>query len=386
MFYRVAQKSALHVFDRIGARAKAQGDGMTLGLTLSIDAMGGDHAPQSILRGVDLFAREYPAARFVLHGDESLITSYLDELPAAKATSKVHHTSDIVPMDAKPSQAMRKRGTSMWNAIASVKAKEASACVSAGNTGALMAVAHLQLRTIEGLHRPAITASWPTPKGQCVVLDVGANVDSDPDQLVDFAIMGEAFSRALYAIERPSIGLLNVGTEDVKGHDDIREAMRLLRLFGTTLNLEVYGFVEGNDISMGKTDVVVTDGYTGNIALKTAEGAARLVGGFLKEALTSGPLSVLGALLASAGLKRLKHRMDPSSSNGGVFLGLNGLVIKSHGGTDARGFANALRVAARLAASSYITQVSDNLKRLSAARAQTQIPTQAMKTTLTVSD
>ena len=345
---------------------------MTLGLTLSIDAMGGDHAPLSILAGVELFARDHPAANFVLHGDKAVIAEHLNTFPAAKSASRVQHASEIVPMDAKPSQAMRKRGTSMWNAIASVKSGEASACVSAGNTGALMAVAHLQLRTMEGLHRPAITASWPTPKGQCVVLDVGANVDSDPDQLVDFAIMGEAFARALYGVERPTIGLLNVGSEDVKGHEDIREAMRLLRLYGATLNLDVYGFVEGNDISMGKTDVVVTDGFTGNIALKTAEGAARLVGGFLKEALTSGPFSILGALLASSGLKRLKNRMDPSSSNGGVFLGLNGLVIKSHGGTDARGFANAMRVAARLAASSYMSQVSESLMALSDARAQAQ--------------
>lgn len=351
---------------------------MTSGLTLSIDAMGGDHAPDAILAGVDQFAQENPQARFILHGDQAALDRLLANLPAAKAASDVRHTADIVPMDAKPSQAMRKKGTSMWNAIASVKAGEAAAVVSAGNTGALMAVAQLQLRTMEGLHRPAITASWPTPKGYCVVLDVGANVDSDPDQLVDFAIMGEAFAKALYGMERPKIGLLNVGSEEVKGHEDIREAMRLLRQYGATLNLDVHGFVEGNDISMGKTDVVVTDGFTGNIALKTAEGAARLVGGFLKEALTSGPLAMAGALLASSGLKKLKSRMDPSSSNGGVFLGLNGLVIKSHGGTDARGFANAMAVGARLAASSYMTQVANNLLRLAAARATAQVQAQTL--------
>jgi glycerol-3-phosphate acyltransferase PlsX len=190
--------------------------------------------------------------------------------------------------------------------------------------------------------------------------------------LVDFAIMGEAFAKALYGLDRPKIGLLNVGSEEVKGHEDIREAMRLLRLYGATLDLDIHGFVEGNDISMGKTDVVVTDGFTGNIALKTAEGAARLVGAFLKEALTSSPLAMAGAFLASSGLKKLKNRMDPSSSNGGVFLGLNGLVIKSHGGTDALGFANAMAVGARLASSSYMTQVADNLLRLSAARAAAQ--------------
>jgi phosphate acyltransferase len=227
----------------------------------------------------------------------------------------------------------------------------------------------LQLRTIEGLHRPAITASWPTARGSSVVLDVGANVDSDPDQLVDFAIMGEAFCKALYGIKQPTIGLLNVGSEEAKGHEDIREAMRLLRLYGALLDLDVRGFVEGNDISLGTTDVVVTDGFTGNIALKTAEGAARLVGGFLKEALTSGPFSMAGALLASGGLKKLKERMDPSNFNGGVFLGLNGIVVKSHGGTNPKGFATAMTIASKLAASSYMAEVQSNLARLIAARA-----------------
>ncbi len=346
---------------------------MTGAVTLSVDAMGGDHAPQAIIAGVDVFARANPNIKILVHGDQALIAPLLDSLPAAKAVCTVHHAAETIPMDVKPSQAMRKKGTSMWNAIASVKAGQASAVISAGNTGALMAVAHLQLRTMEGLHRPAITASWPTPKGSCVVLDVGANVDSDPDQLVDFAIMGEAFAKALYGINQPTIGLLNVGSEDAKGHEDIREAMRLLRLYGAMLDLDVQGFVEGNDISLGKTDVVVTDGFTGNIALKTAEGAARLVGGFLKEALTSGPFSMLGAMLAYGGLKKLKDRMDPSSLNGGVFLGLNGLVVKSHGGTNAKGFSTAMGIAARLAASSYTAQVQANLKRLIAARASEKL-------------
>jgi phosphate acyltransferase len=338
-------------------------------ITLSVDAMGGDHAPDAIVAGVDLFVRTNPSVKVLLHGDETRLRLLLETYPVAKGVCDVRHAAETIPMDVKPSQAMRKKGTSMWGTIAAVKAGEASAAVSAGNTGALMAVAHLQLRTMEGLHRPAITASWPTPNGSCVVLDVGANVDSDPDQLVDFAIMGEAFAKALYGIIQPTIGLLNVGSEEAKGHEDIREAMRLLRLYGALLDLDVRGFVEGNDVSMGTTDVVVTDGFTGNIALKTAEGAARLVGGFLKEALTSGPFSMLGALLASAGLKRLKDRMDPSSLNGGVFLGLNGLVVKSHGGTNPKGFATAMGIASRLSASNYTMEVQANLKRLIAARA-----------------
>jgi phosphate acyltransferase len=342
---------------------------MSQGLTLSVDAMGGDHAPEAIIAGVDIFARTNVDLKILLHGDQARLMPLLDQYPSAKNVSDVRHAVETVAMDAKPSQAMRNKNTSMWQSIASVKSGEADAIVSAGNTGALMAVAQLQLRTMEGLHRPAITAAWPTPKGYCVVLDVGANVDSDPDQLVDFAIMGEAFSKALYGIKKPTIGLLNIGSEEAKGHEDIREAMRLLRLYGAILDLDVRGFVEGNDISMGSTDVVVTDGFTGNIALKTAEGAARLVGGFVKEALTSGPFSMLGALLASAGLKRLKDRMDPSSVNGGVFLGLNGLVVKSHGGTNAKGFATAMGIASRLATSAYMSEVQANLTRLIVARA-----------------
>jgi phosphate acyltransferase len=341
---------------------------MATDIILSVDAMGGDHAPQSIIAGVDLFARQHPQVKILLHGDEATVIPLLNSHAAAKSVCTFYHTSEIVPMDAKPSQAMRKKGTSMWNAVASVKAGEAAAIVSAGNTGALMAVSHLQLRTIEGLHRPAITASWPTARGMSVVLDVGANVDSDPDQLVDFAIMGEAFCKALYGVRQPTIGLLNVGSEDAKGHEDIREAMRLLRLYGTILDLDVRGFVEGNDISLGTTDVIVTDGFTGNIALKTAEGAARLVGSFLREALTSGPFSMLGALIARGGLSKLKERMDPSNFNGGVFLGLNGLVVKSHGGTNAKGFATAMNIALKLAESQYLAEVKANLARLIAAR------------------
>lgn len=335
---------------------------------ISVDAMGGDHAPMLILDGVERFAKANPQASVLLHGPVSVLEAALASRPAARAASVVVDAAEVVAMDAKPAQAMRKKNTSMWSAIASVKNGEADAAVSAGNTGALMAVSHLQLRTLDHLHRPAIAAQWPTARGSSIVLDVGANVDSDPNQLIDFAIMGEAYARALYGIKNPSIGLLNIGSEDLKGHDDIREAMRLLRLHGATLGMNVHGFVEGNDISAGTTDVVVTDGFTGNIALKTAEGAARLVGGFVREALKSGPFSMLGALLASKGLGRLKERMDPRSVNGGVFLGLKGLVVKAHGSSDGIGFASALTIAARMAASNYRDDISSNLERLAAAR------------------
>ena len=271
-------------------------------------------------------------------------------------------------MDVKPSQAMRQRGSSLYHAVASVENGEANAVVSAGNTGAFMAIAMLRLRMMEGVHRPALAARWPTAKGSyVVVLDVGANVMADGEQLVEFAIMGEAFQRAVSGQARPNVGLLNVGAEDQKGHEEIRGAAKLIRESG--VDMAFHGFVEGDDISKGVVDVIVTDGFTGNIALKTAEGTARLVGGFVREALTGTTLAKLGSLVAYSAIQKLRNRMDPGNFNGAVFLGLNGLVVKSHGSADARGFAAALDVAARMATSNYREEILANLKRLSAAEA-----------------
>lgn len=341
---------------------------MPRAVTIAVDAMGGDNAPAAVLDGLDLFARTAPDCRFIVAGPRERLEQELAGRSAARAASAIVDAPDVVAMDAKPSQILRRsKGTSMWAALAAVKAGEAAVAVSAGNTGALMALALLQLRTITGVHRPALAAQWPTPKGFSVVLDVGANVDSDPEQLLDFALMGEAYHRALTNVARPTVGLLNVGSEEAKGHEDIREAARVLRAFGDGLNF--FGFIEGDDISAGAVDVVVTDGFTGNIALKTAEGTAKLVGGFLREALTAGPVSMLGALLARGGLAKLKARMDPRSVNGGVFLGLNGLVVKSHGGTDATGFAAALGLASRIAASNFLPEVAASLEKLAQSRA-----------------
>jgi len=343
---------------------------------LSIDGMGGDLAPDSILEGIDIFAKEFPNDRLLVHGRAELIQEKLASLSFARRVVDVRNAEEVVEMDSKAAQAIRRKGTSMWATIAAVKSGEAAAAISAGNTGALMAVAKLQLRTMPGVHRPAIAAQWPTPRGSSVVLDVGANVDSDPDQLVEFAIMGEAYARGLNGHARPSIGLLNIGSEELKGHDEIREAMRRLR--EADLGLNIYGFVEGNDISLGTVDVVVTDGFTGNVALKTAEGAARLVAGFVREALKSGPFSLVGAFLAQNGLAKLKERMDPRSVNGGVFLGLNGLVVKSHGGTDGKGFASALALSARLARSHFASEVAANLQLLAEKRASFVSPAPAV--------
>jgi phosphate acyltransferase len=337
-------------------------------LVLSVDGFGGDNAPGAIVEGMALFSQRRPDVRFVLHGRQVELAALLQAHPALAARTEIADAPDVVGMDTKPSAAMRQaKTTSMGHAIAAVREGRSQAAVSAGNTGALMAIAKLGLRLEDGVHRPAMAAAWPTAKGVSTVLDVGANIDADASQLVEFAIMGEAFHRAIHGTARPSVRLLNIGSEDMKGHEEIREAAKLLR--ETPLGLNYEGFIEGDGIGAGEADVVVCDGFTGNIALKTAEGTAKFVSGMIKRALTAGPLSMMGAMLASGGLKSLKTRMDPRVVNGAPFLGLKGLVIKSHGGTDGFGFASALEVAAKLAASPFRAEVGRALAALSAAQA-----------------
>jgi len=330
--------------------------------------MGGDHGPSVVVGGIRDYIDRHGGqdVRFLLHGDEAAISAELARCKLASDICIVRHTDKVVAMDEKPAQAMRRgKGSSLWNAIEAVKTGEAGAVVSAGNTGALMAISKLILRmAATGLERPAIVASWPTLKGITAVLDVGANIESDAEQLIEFAIMGEAFHAAVHGVERPSVGLLNVGSEDVKGHEEVREAGQILKNGG--LNLNYHGFVEGDDIAKGTVDVVVTDGFTGNIALKTAEGTARFVSTLLKEALTSSLQAKLGALIAMPALKQMGARIDPSTVNGGPLLGLNGIVVKSHGGADARGYGNAIRIAVDLARSDYLIKVGANLDRLGA--------------------
>lgn len=331
--------------------------------------MGGDHGPSVVVGGVkDYLARQGgQGVRFLLHGDETAIRAEMARLSLDPATCDIRHTDKVVAMDEKPAQAMRRgKGSSLWNAIEAVKLGEASAAVSAGNTGALMAISMLVLRmTAPGLERPALVASWPTlAGGHTAVLDVGANVASDAEQLVEFAIMGEAFQTAVHGVAKPKIGILNVGSEDMKGHDEVREAHRILREGAFDLNY--HGFVEGTDLATGVVDVVVTDGFTGNIALKTAEGTARLIAGLLRQSLSSSLVSKLGALIAMPALKKMRARIDPNALNGGPLLGLNGLVVKSHGGANEKGFGSAIRIAVDLARSDYLAKVARNLKRLDA--------------------
>ena len=339
---------------------------MSSPILISLDAMGGDHGPSVVVPGVSDYRKRHggEGVRFLLHGDETAIRAEMVKAGLTDDVCIVRHSDKVVAMDEKPAQAMRRgKGSSLWNAIEAVKLGEAGAVVSAGNTGALMAISKLLLRmSVPGLERPAIVASWPTPKGVTAVLDVGANIESDAAQLVEFAIMGEAFMTAVHGVAKPTIGILNVGSEDVKGHEEVREAARLLREGG--FGLDYFGFVEGTDIAKGTVDVVVTDGFTGNIALKTAEGVAKFIGGLMKEALTSSLLSKVGALLAMSALKRMREKIDPNAINGGPLLGLNGIVVKSHGGATSGGFGSAIRVAVELGRSDYMEQVGANLQRL----------------------
>lgn len=312
--------------------------------------MGGDHGPSVVLPGAAIALQRHPGTRFVLFGQSEAVLPVLDQHPELKAASTFHHCEISIRMDDKPSQALRqgRYKSSMWRAIEAVKTHEADVAVSAGNTGALMAMAKFCLRTMANIERPAIAAIWPTLRGESIVLDVGATIGADAQQLIDFSMMGGAMARALFGVERPTVGLLNIGVEEVKGQDEIREAGRLLKETPIP-GIDYRGFVEGDDLGQGTVDVVVTEGFTGNIALKTAEGTARQISAYLKAAMNRTWMARAGYLLARSAFQRLRDKMDPRKVNGGVFLGLNGIVIKSHGGTDAEGIAAAIDLAHAMA-------------------------------------
>ena len=333
---------------------------MTRALTVSIDAMGGDAGPGVVVSALLKTIQRHSDVRFVLHGDEAQLTQLVTRHATLKSRCTISHAPDRVSMEDKPSHVLRRgKDTSMWHTIQCVKDGDADVAVSAGNTGALMAVSMFGLGIIEGISRPAIAVLWPTLKGQTVVLDVGANVSATEEQLVDFAVMGEAFAHAVLGLDKPSVGLLNVGVEEQKGNDAVKGAAEILRA-ATAANFPMafHGFIEGNDIAEGTVDVVVTDGFTGNIALKTAEGTAKLVGQFLRRSLKRSLLGQIGAFIASGALNTLRRRLDPRAANGGIFLGLGGVVVKSHGGTDAIGFASALDMAITMAKADINTRIT----------------------------
>jgi len=334
---------------------------MAASVTIALDAMGGDHGPSVVIPAAAISLIRHPEARFLLVGDAAYIELELAAHPALAAKSELVHTDVAIAMDAKPSQALRKGRyrSSMWLAIEAVRDGHADAAVSAGNTGALMVMAKFCLKTMEGVDRPAIAAIWPTIEAECIVLDVGANVGADSRQLVEFALMGAGMARALFGIDKPSVGLLNIGVEEVKGLDEIRKAAAVLK--EAPLPIRYHGFVEGDDVGRGAVDVVVTDGFTGNIALKTAEGTAKQIGEYLRAAMGQSLLARIGAVLAQGAFRALKEKMDPRQLNGGIFLGLNGIVVKSHGGTDAPGFASAIDLAYDMASNGVVKRLASDV-------------------------
>src|ERR1700689_2689874 len=312
---------------------------------IALDAMGGDQGPAVVVAGADLALTRHPETEFLFFGNTALIAPLVDARPALKAASKLIHTDVAVRMEDKPSQALRygRWKSSMWLAIDAVKKGDADMVVSGGNTGALMAIWKFHLKMLPGIDRPAIAALWPTVRGESIVLDVGASIGADAAHLVDLAVMGSATARILFGLDRPSVGLLNIGVEEAKGLEQVREAGRILREEKLP-DLDYTGFIEGDDIGRGKVDVVVTEGFAGNIALKTAEGTARQLAEYLRGAMNQSLSARIGYLFARSAFRQLRERMNPSRANGGVFLGLNGIVIKSHGGADAEAFAAAIEL------------------------------------------
>jgi glycerol-3-phosphate acyltransferase PlsX len=312
---------------------------------IALDAMGGDHGPAVVVAGAELALARHPQSEFLYFGDTALVGPLVARRPALQSASRLVHAEVAVRMEDKPSQALRhgRRKSSMWLAIEAVKKKEADIVVSAGNTGALMAMSKFELKTLAGIARPAIAALWPTLRGESIVLDVGASIGADAEHLVDLAVMGAATARILFGVDRPTVGLLNIGVEEVKGLEPVREAGRILREKQLP-GLDYLGFVEGDDIGMGRVDVVVTEGFAGNIAIKTAEGTARQFAEYLRSAMSRSLGARIGYLFARSAFRQVRERMDPRRVNGGVFLGLNGIVIKSHGGSDAEGFAAAIEL------------------------------------------
>ncbi len=344
---------------------KLDSDAATPGqIVISVDAMGSDLGPAAVVAGLSESAVKNPEIGFLLHGDEAELGRLVGRSRPLAGRCRIVHAPRAVEMHEKPSHVLRHgQDTSMWSALESVRAGEATVAVSCGNTGALMALSMLRLRKLPGVNRPAIACLWPSrnPHGFNVMLDVGADVRADAEDLLQYALMGAAYARNGLDLSRPRVGLLNVGTEEHKGRAELRAAFELMGDAAGAGGFEFIGFVEGGDIPSARVDVVVTDGFTGNVALKTGEGTAALIRDFLREAFQNSPLSRIAALLALTSLRRLQKRIDPRRVNGGVFLGLNGTVVKSHGSADATGVSAAVKLAFRLAEAGFSERLAARL-------------------------
>ena len=336
---------------------------------LAIDVMGGDEGAPVTLEAAELARRRYPELRYMLFGNEQVIKAGLADLPKLAERCSIVHTDVEVKGNDKPSQVLRSaRKSSMGLAVNAVKAGDAHAAVSAGNTGALMAMAKLGLKTMPGIDRPALAALLPTMKNDLVMLDLGANSECDDENLIQFAVMGAAFARIVLGLDEPSVAILNIGEEELKGTDEHKEAAEALRAAGSSLQMSYAGFVEGDKIGRGDVDVIVSDGFSGNVALKTAEGTARLVVELLRRAFRSNLFSIIGFFMSRRVLRQLRSHLDPNAHNGAVFLGLNGLVVKSHGGANVEGFANAIGVARDLVVDDIDRRIREDMARFEEGR------------------
>ena len=342
-------------------------------VVLALDGMGGDHAPGVVVNGADIARERYPGTTFLLFGDPAQLKPLVDKRKGLAQVLEIVPAEDAVLADDKPSFALRRRRkSSMWLACEAAGQGRADSVVSAGNTGALLAISMFAMRMLEGADRPALASFLPTMRGESVMLDLGANIECDAENLAEFAVMGSVFAQVLMGLDAPKVGLLNVGSEELKGHEEVRQAAARLRSEGSPVSF--HGFIEGNDITSGLVDVVVTDGFTGNVALKSIEGTAKLYTGFVRDAFRTSTFAKIGYLFASGAWVKLRKRVDPRRYNGGVFLGLDGICVKSHGGTDDLGFAYAIGVAVDLVRYEYKNKLVEGLAKLRHVTATAEAP------------
>lgn len=329
-------------------------------LVISVDAMGGDNSPRIVVEGINLAHKNNPDIKFLLFGDEEKINADFKRFPQMKEYCKIFHTAEFVRNEDKPSQVIRNKNTSMYMAIDAVRRGEAAAVISAGNTGALMAISKMILKTIQRIHRPAICTNIPHKKGMCVMLDLGANTECSAINLAEFAIIGNILAKHTLDVERPRIALLNIGAEEMKGREEIHQAAKMIK--STHLDLNFIGYIEPHQISEGYADVIVSDGFTGNIALKTMEGTAKLISGLIKQTIKKSLVAKIGLPFLLPVVWALKKQMDPRKYNGAMFVGLNGLSVKSHGGTDAVGFSYAIDNASKLVRQNFVQTIRDEVE------------------------
>ena len=333
---------------------------MSYMIKIAVDAMGGDGSPKKIIDGIILNHSKNKSNFFKIFGDKKLINPIINGKVSSEFYEIVHTEKKIESTDSPLEGAKRGKDTSMWLAIQSVKEKEADIVISAGNTGALLVVSKLNLKMIESIDKPALSALWPNKKGMSVVLDLGANIDCSSKNLLDFSIMGASLYTSLYPDDKPNIALLNIGSEELKGNEIIKETYQLLNEKKTD-SYNFAGYIEGNHLMDGEVNVIVSDGFTGNVALKTAEGTANFITGELKQAMTGSILGKISSLLNVANLKKFKKRLDPRLYNGAIFIGLDSPVVKSHGGTDHIGFSNSLDVCHRIIKGNLIEKIKQNI-------------------------